>query len=421
MLIFVLFVLLGADPALAAKKTVKFCGWYQLEQLLDDGAAVGDDYFVEYDSGGDPYRFQRAYGAEIRVRRNSDNVMVHQDFAMWPSADTHWHCTLPLKLDDQESYRVSIVSRAVVGGLGVSGNLISVRNTNDQHLIGHRLLNFVPGAEEEVHFATGRFHVWNIAALTGFAMSRGDHGIHGEQLKVYAEACPSQLGSCLSGNTDIYIDVSVHHLSKQVVAHELGHWVSSMANGAQGQVVYYNEDPEECGTSYNGLSVEAGSHHFNSKEAQPGAAVEGFAHFYSAITYNDHGYTEDCWIGGGEWDWDLDRNPFNDERQFACDGPPGVYSPALSDADWMGEMCIPLGGNFIAVATPYDYTRFFWTMHYSTSLQGLMAIWALAEPHQWGATPTHPARRLEWAAWAYGGNLYAAAWHEAAEWHGVHR
>lgn len=194
-----------------------------------------------------------------------------------------------------------------------------------------------------------------------------------------------------------------------MIAHELGHAISKKADGSGSTNVDYDADLEcDIGFDCCTPAYDASMHKMNSKEYQSAAAVEGIAHFYSAVAYNEDVTQTNCEMEKHyQLDWDADGVE-DDGFSFSCEGAP-VSGLGLSAHDYFGDKCA-----FVHTAnrgTEYDQARMWWDLRTDEgfSVSTIMAIWDAANPHSWNATGDgsgtgYPADRLHDAAFTVGGS-----------------
>lgn len=381
-------------PSWAATYHVNFCAKYSVD-FEDASSGVLDDFWTNNTD-------KAARGVRIKVESNSDpDPPVYYDYTDYTGVNEG--CTGVLTLSSTDSYLVRIYSEALVGG-----NYIYVRNnpTNDQRFYTTIYSAFVPSQDESIDIDTPIGRHWNIAAAAGYTQYRRRGGLTGETYILYDEECDGG-GSCNDGG-EIYLSPDVGAVRKYVIAHEMGHALAAeLENGTYANFDY----TASLGGCY---TVATRDHEINSKEYQSAAANEGFAHFYSAVVFNDDTET-DCHVEYYKTvDWDLDGTV--DDQTTDCESGP------VNGADYLGDSCI---GTITNRGVEYDWLRFWWDL---TTDEGVYFtdcghIWDRANPWSWNATGdstglNYPATRLRDAADTEG---FLTEWDAKDNFNGVHR
>lgn len=241
---------------------------------------------------------------------------------------------------------------------------------------------------------------------------------------------------CVSGG-----DVYVLSPQKGRMAHEVGHWTALTRVPSH----VLDLDAPDSGIC-PGNSVP--SHQAWTVEHQSAAAVEGWAHFWSSIVWNDWTQTDCTYNVQAEVDWNDSSSV--EMTGLSCVGPvpdglsfdgldsdgDGVVDEALEvvafDDDYCGDCCACPDGR----ANEFDYLRMYWgllhdSVGYFSTPQDLLAVFALAGPDDWNAQsdggPDDPPHRLSAAAYTYGqdvhgdGSAVQTVWDYNAVVHGTYR
>lgn len=389
-LLIAVLLLLPRAPSIASPTIydVDFCGWYQVSFADDAGSLPLGSPLYDYwtTNANRPTR-----GAKIKVLRNSDGAVVHNDFTPWTGSDAG--CTGPISLASTESYEVRIYASAEV-----HGNTIKVKNNDTLQQVWYSVAEpaYRPTADITEGVFTGSHAAWNIAASAGWAMKRRNGGINGETFVMYTQACPSGGTNCTSAG-EVYLNVGD---SKFVNVHELGYALGYFANGGVRAAASTGLADPTC-------PAQAGSHDLNSLEWQSGAANEGFASYYAAVAWNQTQETNCTYVLTRQWaDWNLDGID-NDVDVFSCEGA----VPGESDAeDYAGEFCSPSSNQ----GTQLDWMRFFWDLDNKEGLNttDIVNIWVGSAPENWtsigvGSGPGYPSWEMRSSAAVL---LFDAAW-----------
>jgi hypothetical protein len=139
-----------------------------------------------------------------------------------------------------------------------------------------------------------------------------------------------------------------------MLVHELGHRLAAFATSklSDGSDKGWAEGQNDCDAFPSG-----GVHSMRSAEYQGGALYEGFAHFYAADVWNNHGQT-DCWFKYYQAIEEDDDPYFNCE--VASTNFPVGYSEDVP-CDCIAEP--PLPPNAMACAVELDWLRTLWDVH----------------------------------------------------------
>lgn len=383
---------------------------------------------------------------------------------------------ITVNLPSGVSYDVGVMSQAQV-----NGHTITVHPADDRSLI--RFTNFVVGAPvggAPPVMLTVTSPKYAIVATAAFALHREDGGLHGIDLHInhehqywhsfdpldpYSEEGefrqdhtaflqPAQPNPCgqdemiasetagtavsddLTGDLCVLGDTA---LTKHIVTHEMGHHLVWHALGAVPEYEYdfdtataaYEEGP--C-KAHNTDGDTLDKHDMFSTEWSAAAWMEGFAHAYAALTWNHHGYFDDCAFYYYK-PMDLDRDGLEEaHRELDCDLHAVGTSETYGPTDYMGDGGCRNTGGSPNRSTEYDWLRFYWDLITDQGLgyDELLEIAVLADPADWqeehaymGTSPDWPANRLAEAAATYGTSAQdpnlAADWNYEASRNGVDR
>lgn len=394
----VLYTIASLYPnvASATNYNVRFCIEYSVD-YTDASTSTGDDYFTDNAD-------KTAYGARLRVTRNSDSYDIYYDYS--DDSGVYAGCTTSLSLSSTESYSVKIYSEAIV-----QGNTLRVWNNDTAQSRYVYTLDsaYVPSASITEYLDTSLHDAWNISAAVGFAMYRRNGYMTGDTYTFYNQACGS--GSCFDDTATpvaVYLDGGSR---KYVIVHEMGHFLAYRANGNNGALSSYSSP---CGICCNG---DYTSHAFDEKEYQSAASNEGIAHYYAAVVFNLTTASDCYYYYYKDVDWDRDGDI--DSQITNCEGGP---VPSIDAKDYLGDMC---SGTLTNRGTEYDWLRFFWDMETDEGLDydDLLSMWNGANPDTWNATgdgtgANYPATRTRNSADALG---FLTEWDNQDNDNGVHR
>ncbi|MCK6526968.1 hypothetical protein L6R50_05200 [Myxococcota bacterium] len=283
---------------------------------------------------------------------------------------------------------------------------------------------------------------WNILAAAEWALAQVDLDYGFYQIPFYTYGCyvldpdtDERRGNCAKSD-GVYIDAdppdtgNYSFRRKYIIAHEAGHYVHQIANGAAGAATDYSAPLVRCFNDWEDetkdpyaepmaadphLASEGdhGNHEMNTREYQSAAVGEGFAHYFAALAFNEIG--QDCWF---EYynplnpDWQLDR-VLTDGRTLDCAGSATAPLAYLENMRY---------GPVEDRGTELDWLRFFWSLGQQPGVDHslLLSIWDAAEPDGWapadGAPADRPYTRLRNAAAGAG---IGSVWDSLAAYHGV--
>lgn len=266
-----------------------------------------------------------------------------------------------------------------------------------------------PGAPHYDNHASQETFCTRAAGVIGLALGQSDNGLAANKTySVYANTgCPSlldqnQVAGEACGGDVLYLGKSFTYdnqippqplangrhtsYSKHTIGHEFGHMIASGLYGpgvGLGSPTFFQYDCQDqknllnCqqGFADGGIPpttepicrcdfVKAGNHvHcLQSKQTQPFANNEGFAHFYSSNLFNNPSESNCTFVYYKTMkSWNSLLNKFVDK-----DPPAGVscYTPASSSERWLYDQCPDARTN---KGVELDWLRFFWEMHNKTT------------------------------------------------------
>lgn len=389
-LLFSLLLTVLGQPAFAALIDVKYCVTYNLDYT--DGET--GDFLTDTTTP--------AIGAKLQLERSGGGIeWIYLD---WEGADAGCGWFYDLSVGSTETFNVRLIRQASVNGNNLqvwtddssSGILYSSLLATGHHPNNGIGYNYWTGPSDSIH----------ILAAASFAASRATVATD-RSFVFYTEACPVLGGSCYQPNNTYYLNLyMLPSLAsfKFVVAHELGHAVSTVANGMLGQAHSYNADLDGCNVQGNFGSYDVDGHYMNSKEYQSASAVEGFADFYAAFAFNDSTESDCTYEYHLNIDWNSNGviNSTDEPKVFSCEF--GVPSAGVDLNDYLGDFCLTTGHSNNR-GTEYDWLRHLWDLStdYGYSPDCLFSLWDEADPHNWNATGNstgnnYPEERMHDAA-----------------------
>ena len=162
--------------------------------------------------------------------------------------------------------------------------------------------------------------------------------------------CPNSDGSCQPTS---YVQIEPGKTDRKfLIGHEVGHWIHRRWTGND-LGLYANSYSANSGDA-DCAFLGVGSHAMRSKEYSVGAFVEGFAHFLSALAWNDHAQT------GGAFRYykDVDEPAYADLEadNWVVDLEGAGAAPSGGVSNWMANMCSVHDGHSVEM----DWLRFYW-------------------------------------------------------------
>jgi hypothetical protein len=300
--------------------------------------------------------------------------------------------------DAHGPYTVDVLRRAHAGG-----NVVEVVSDKGGLLASPWLTEHVPVPRALYSVTLTDTESINILAAASFALQRHNLGITGETFRFMLGDCPDREGTSCERWPEwgLYIQPDHAHF-KFVIVHELAHALTDAANGGAEDRNDEMADVDACTPAYSAVG-----HRMNSKEFQSNAAVEGIAHYYSALVFNELG-EDDCEIEKHytlDWNRNGQRDELTDVQVFSCED--GIPEAGINSQDYLGDFCLGEGIEHNR-ATEYDWLRHLWDFTQEVSPETLLEIWDHADPHDWntkgaGTGAGYPAHRMSEAAREVGG------------------
>lgn len=178
------------------------------------------------------------------------------------------------------------------------------------------------------------------------------------QMILIADPClgssGSGSGSCQEGDLLWIQDADAGARRKFLVGHEIGHWFHAKHIGDNSLIANGLDPYSDLGAGPCTSDGVPGAHALRSREYQLGAYLEGFAHFLSALAYNDHTQTTGWFRYYKDWSSWYDFDTVDLEATSS--------NPAGGANDWLhaSSGCQCLGGGCSSRGTEIDWLRFFW-------------------------------------------------------------
>jgi hypothetical protein len=316
-------IALWAMPALAVDRTV--CAKV-LNTFDDADYSITERYYDKDDYLGDNGTAHVLHGIFITV---SGTLPLPGGYSQSHYADEDTGCARFTGLNTAYSYTVKVTSEAQVNGQTVI--LWPDTNTYPSPTppYTYSWTGWTPPATDvtATKTITSGDQQWNAFEAETFALWRRDGGLTNQDpFRMYAEACPSSGGRCYDPGYDaVFVDSDLkantaHELGHNLIYRKLGHAVNIKTTGGAppgGDPNFYGNCQSNGGPTDTGYP---NNHELQQKEYQSKAFWEGFADFYSALTYNRADQTDCFWQYYKPEDWDLDDD--DEPRTTNCAGVP---------------------------------------------------------------------------------------------------
>jgi hypothetical protein len=360
-------------PAMAATVNATLCGEYHVKfEDVNDMAEghIADEFFE--DNLDEPAR-----GAEVRISETGSS-----SYTPYNLSNSNPACVV-VALNDNKTYTVKLVSRAVV-----DGHTIEVRTSDGvapepsggtaNALYVFSIPNWVPVTSTTWLRPTTVGGVWNLAAVLGWALHREDLGMSNGTLTVYREPCAGgtprvyQDNSCASNATrTIWYRPGAEGVKIGPI-HELGHIV--VAEGCNGGVA---ADVDRGGTGGNCVEDNYGV--AKEKTFTSNAVNEGIAWFYPAFIFNNPAQGSCAIKKGDNFDLEQDGEEPGYETTPTCGGSSAEEFP---DEDYLGNMCT---GPLAERSTRIDWWRTWWDLvaEEGWTVADVCNVWDGANPNTW--------------------------------------
>ncbi|MDX2092165.1 MAG: hypothetical protein SFX73_30145 [Kofleriaceae bacterium] len=355
--------------------------------LVDAG--FGEDY------GTDPTSPWIARGGRVSIVQNAKSL-----FDGYLDANG---CTGAFKATSSVNFSIFGYSRA-----RIANNDVIARNAEGKQ-VSFVIWDADPGMNQHpVYVFPEVAPVTTMLAVGAYTMQKFNGGLSGQTLPLEHRCNPAPGGCCDCAQdggiwlTDFGAD------KKFAIAHEMGHRILSLYTGGYNNDDTYDLDPTDTITTCD--AVTGSSHAMWSMEFDAAAAMEGWAHFIAAATFNDRAGDNP----GGMFRYWSSTNTIDLEQSS-----PGFPSNYLDSVCSQISVATP-----IKVGVELDWLRHFWD-YYSNALD--------VDP---GVRPTVTQMMAEieaapaWSrgtAWqsirqgvsAYSGEAQLARWDQHGAWNGV--
>ena len=384
-----------AKLALAMPQPVRFCAQYKAnftDSALGLPLAQRDDYYWSNSN-------KTARGVKLRIDPNAAGVATIERWTDWTGPNAG--CATVL-LDDDWTYDVKILSRTNIDNV-----YVEVNSTGSTAWSSLALDDWTPVAGVKNIETVNAHRAWNMTAAMSWALYRRRWNVSGETFIAHTDdisPCPGA-AACQSGG-EMWFNPAASQIGyRYVMVHELGHLLARKLDANTSSSKNYNASTTTCGP--------AAGHQMTTKEHSSAAAVEGFAHYYAAVAFNNTSQSDCAFMYNKAQDFDKTAGmgfDFFAPGSISCEGSP-VWNLAVVDArDYLGDMC---SGTLSHRANELDFLRFFWDLDTDEGLSfGEIAnLLDRANPRNWNAvgsngSPNNPWDRIVSAA-AITGNLVA--------------
>ncbi|MES2641998.1 MAG: hypothetical protein V4850_21110 [Myxococcota bacterium] len=414
-----LALLAWSDLAYATNYNVRFC----MNWTVDFGdVGGGDDFFTTNGA-------RVARGTYWEVRNAADNSLLYSGYAV--ASGTNEGCTpTTLPLNSSVDYDVLLYSKAYVNG----NTIVVYDDTSTPSMYANQMWSdWSPTASTTVTADTSTVGDWvNVTAAATTTIFRHNGGVTGKTFVVYDKGENGTLSGCQTHTTpnfggsklcgdEVFI-TEAHASRKYLISHEVAHLLARYKDEDLAPNIDYDAtDPPEC--LYGGT----GDHAMSSLEFQSAAAVEGWAHFIAAVTFNDTSESDCSFYYWKDVDWDADTlgdgSPKWVDCEYAshCDNVDESCGPIVTH-DHMGYEC---GLTTANRAVEYDWLRFWWDTHTDAgeTFLSCMDVWDRADPHDWLDVGTSPPADMPYARIRKGADDedILAGWDDRADYEGVDR
>jgi hypothetical protein len=427
-------ILAISGTARAAIVDVDICAKVDID--FDDNYVTAYDSLVLEDYLSDNSVNEPLRGVLLRVAETGNPSNYVQDFAEEGSVDPG--CLVDVALDTTKTYTVTMYSSVTVNGQHVQ-MLDEVADPDVAIHVFTTALNPTVNLFKVNYVKTGAGHAWSVLTAVAWAFHHRDGGLPDMSWEVYPVVCPGVDAPCFdSGEDAMFLPDAVRVQATHNVAHNIQFRKHGSAN------VDYDADDDACWYA----DVEDRTHEMLSREFGSAAYQEGFAQFYSAVSYNDKN-DGDCYLEyykRQDYDFDTDGDPLT----VNCEGVPWkldngslidttdvTNSSLVGAGDFLYDSHIDLSCSAQSMAnraTELDYFRFFWDLYAveGMSLAEILDVIELSDPPSWdagedpeGATATDfPSVRMLEAVGDYDlaeSTSWAGPWDDQADANGVWR
>jgi hypothetical protein len=381
-----------------------------------------DDYLAD-NTVHEPLR-----GIWITVAENASPFGVQAGFAEESGTDAG---CLTVSVDTSRHYNLTALTTA-----RVNGQTITLYDTFEDPHMGVWTLNsdWQPGGGAGGTWTHSWNDGWGNFTAVVWAFHHRDGGMPDQEWDMYWQDCPDAPDDpCYS--EDYGAAIFLPNDEKAQAAHNVAHGLQTRKYGSAHSSV--DADADSC------WNASEDKHELQSREFTATAYQEGFAQFYTAVTFNDKN-DNDCFLEYYKTE-DFDKDHDDEPLTVTCGGVPwhdGTGSPLdTADPDDDTELLITIDDyaydshealtpgcsakNLDNRGTELDWFRFFWDMYNleDMAVSEILDVVADADPDTWdpGEDPEgsvgwidYPDWRLWTAVQSYESGLYADAWETRA-------
>lgn len=243
-----------------------------INRVVTTDSEIGEDLYA---AAGEVYHHSRY--AQMRVKRNGVTVL--------PMTYANELGCVTFNSPFSTGFDLEMWSKARIprSDQPAQHNYLHVRYSNNN--LAKWTFHVDPGPVSASHaIFTPASRVANLLGISSWALSLNSPGFSGKEITVKDQACPQYPdNSCHSLGV---VSINPTHVQKKfLIAHELGHAVAYHYAGNISKSYVENTGGADCETPVDW------THALHSKEYQSAAIVEGYAHFYSAATWNINSQT----------------------------------------------------------------------------------------------------------------------------------
>lgn len=362
------------DTASAANRVVTLCAEYKADftdSALGLPVAERDDYMYTNSN-------KIARGVMLRIDSSQPAVPNIDVWTDWTGANAG--CAT-LVLDDIWTYDVKILSRTKIDDVYVEVNSTGSTAWSSTPLSGWTPVNGVTNIE-----TVNAHRAWNMTAAMSWALFRRRYGVSGETFIAHTDdvsPCGAGAAACQSGGELWFNNASSLIGYRYVMVHELGHLLAFKFDGHNSANKNYNAAAPTCQKFGGGTS----GHAMSTKEHTSAAAVEGFAHYYAAVAFNNTSESGCAFMYNKTQDFDrtdVAASDFSPPDSISCEGSPVWDLSSVDARDYLGDMCT---GTIARRGNELDFLRFFWDLDTDEGLSfsEVAELYDRANPRSWNA------------------------------------
>jgi hypothetical protein len=335
-----LLLVAAAWPSVGYAGTVNFCIYHTGSYDDNDAGDAPHDYWTNDTA-------KAARGAWVTIYRGY--YPIFDDYLGDTGGSGALGCTGDLTFEGSSNSEYLVYLRSTGH---VNGNTVSARYDAGTHATaifyhtvtdGDGSENIVVG-DSVISPSSSAWYLFNVYQAGAWSLYRHAGGISGETLYYNIDEDNTHR---FSGG-EVELDYEFGSIRKFVIAHETGHWIAEVrTGGVMGDASDYGIQDGTCPTEPNASS----NHSMRSEEWAGAAASEGWAHFYAADVWNDHG-EDNC---GFEYYKEVGGD---DDPTVDCESANGDFPRERLDADCGGTS---------QHGVELDWLRQFWDVHTNSS------------------------------------------------------